>query len=101
MQHDVDKLVYDALSAANDIRQFVGEQTYDEYHANKLVRAAVERKFEIIAEALNRISRISPETTASIREFKKILAFRIWSSMGTTWYPTPWSGMSSCTSFLY
>jgi uncharacterized protein with HEPN domain len=50
--------------------------SFDEYHADKLVKAAVERKFEIIGEALNRLSRLSPATAAAIQEHAKIIAFR-------------------------
>jgi uncharacterized protein with HEPN domain len=76
MQHDIEKYVVDIAAAAMDIREFVGAMSFDEYHANKLVKAAVERKFEIIGEALGRIARMSPKTAASIREFEKIIAFR-------------------------
>ena len=76
MQHDVEKLTYDILSAAKDIQQFVGDMSFDQYHADKLVKAAVERKFEIIGEALNRLSRLSPETVSAIREHEKIISFR-------------------------
>jgi len=66
----------DILVAAQDVQQFLGTMSFDDYHANRLVKAAVERKFEIIGEALNRISRMSPETAAAIREFEKVIAFR-------------------------
>jgi uncharacterized protein with HEPN domain len=56
MQHDLEKYCIDILNAANDIQQFVGTLSFDEYHASKLVKAAVERKFEIIGEALNRVA---------------------------------------------
>ena len=40
MQHDVEKHILDILSAAKDIQQFVGAMSFDEYHANRLVKAA-------------------------------------------------------------
>lgn len=76
MQHDVEKYLIDIRSAAKDIQQFVGIMSFDEYHADKLVKAAVERKFEIIGEALNRIDRLSTATAHSIRDHEKIIAFR-------------------------
>jgi uncharacterized protein with HEPN domain len=76
MQHDVEKYVVDILQAAKDIQQFVGTMSFDDYYANKLVKAAVERKFEIIGEALSRISRAAPSTATAIREYEKIIAFR-------------------------
>lgn len=76
MQHDVQKHLLDILTAAQDIQQFVGDMSYDDYHASRLVKAAVERKFEIIGEALSRVARMSPDAAATIREFEKIIAFR-------------------------
>lgn len=76
MPHDVAKHLLDILAAANDVQQFVGMMTFDEYHANRLVKAAVERKFEIIGEAMGRIARSFPATASAIREHDKIIAFR-------------------------
>jgi uncharacterized protein with HEPN domain len=76
MQHDVEKHLLDILTAARDVQQFVGAKTFDEYHADRLVKAAVERKFEVIGEALNRVARLSPDVASAIREHEKIIAFR-------------------------
>jgi uncharacterized protein with HEPN domain len=76
MQHDVEKFVADILEAAKDVQLFVGEMSFDEYHADKLTKAAVERKFEIIGEALGRLARQSPEIARNIRDHEKIIAFR-------------------------
>ena len=76
MQHDVDKLIFDIRTAAHDIQQFVTGLSFDEYHANKLVKAAVERKFEVIGEAMNRLANLSPDVAATIREHEKIISFR-------------------------
>lgn len=76
MQRDIEKHLVDILIAARDVQQFVGDKSFDEYHADRMLKAAVERKFEVIGEALTRVGRMSPETTATIREFQKIIAFR-------------------------
>jgi uncharacterized protein with HEPN domain len=76
MPHDVEKHLLDILAAAKDVQQFVENMRFDEYHANKLLKAAVERKFEIIGEALNRLARLSPDTAAAIGEHQNIIAFR-------------------------
>jgi uncharacterized protein with HEPN domain len=93
MQHDAEKFALDIFTAATDIQDFVGTMTFDEYHRNKLVKAAVERKFEIIGEALNRLVRLSPETASAVREYEKIIAFRNIVSTGTTSSPIRWFGM--------
>ena len=51
-------------------------RTFLEYHADPMLRSAVERQFEIIGEALRRLSKEDPEVAARIREHQRIIAFR-------------------------
>jgi uncharacterized protein with HEPN domain len=76
MQRDPRAFLWDVREAATAIQKFVTGMTADEYVVNDLVQAAVERKFEIIGEALNQLSKIKPELTASIPELPQIVAFR-------------------------
>ena len=76
MQYDTEKYLVDILEAARDITEFSDRMSYDEYIASKLVKAAVERKFEIIGEAMSRLSKAAPATAEQIHEFEKIIAFR-------------------------
>jgi uncharacterized protein with HEPN domain len=46
------------------------------YNANPLVRSAVERQFEIIGEALNRLSKLSPELVSRVPDLPEIVRFR-------------------------
>jgi uncharacterized protein with HEPN domain len=46
------------------------------YAESELIHSAVERKFEIIGEALNAISKFEPELVAQIPEYRRIIAFR-------------------------
>ena len=41
-----------------------------------MLQAAVERKFEIIGEALNRIDRSNPSLLEQISDYKRIIGFR-------------------------
>ena len=50
--------IYDALQAANAIEAFVVGQGYADYQESALLRSAVERQFEIIGEALNRLKQL-------------------------------------------
>jgi uncharacterized protein with HEPN domain len=76
MHRDVEKHLVDILEAARDVQGFVGDKSFDEYRSDRMLKAAVERKFEIIGEALTRVARLSSETAAAIREYQKIIAFR-------------------------
>jgi uncharacterized protein with HEPN domain len=49
-------LLWDMLDAATKIRQFVSGKTNDEYGADELLQAGVERKLEIIGEAARKVS---------------------------------------------
>ncbi len=51
-------------------------KSLDDYRSDALLRAAVERHFEIIGEAMGRISRHDPETAACVGDFARIIAFR-------------------------
>ena len=49
---------------------------FADYCADAKTRLAVERAFEIMGEALNRIGKIEPAVLASIREHRSIVSFR-------------------------
>jgi uncharacterized protein with HEPN domain len=46
------------------------------YERTELVTAAVERKFEIIGEALSQMLKAAPETAERIPDLRQIIAFR-------------------------
>lgn len=77
MQHDVEKYLVDVLEAAKDISDFSGGISFDEYRNSKLVKAAVERKFEIIGEAMNRISKEAPALLNKSENLERLLRFGI------------------------
>lgn len=76
MSPDPRAFLWDALEAARAIGTFIEGQTEASYLADALRRAAVERKCEIIGEALNRLARSSPDLAAQIPETARIVAFR-------------------------
>lgn len=59
MRPERDDLAYlqDMLEAANDAADFVRGRSFEDYLANTMLRAAVERKVEIIGEACRHVSR--------------------------------------------
>jgi len=76
MVDDIFKHLHDAREAAGAIFRFVSGKTFDDYERDDLLRSGIERKFEIIGEALNRIRRDDPAMLDQIREHRSIVSFR-------------------------
>lgn len=55
-------LMVDVMEAGQSIRARCAGHSFEEYLADRWFRRAVEREFEIIGEALNRLERRSPGT---------------------------------------
>lgn len=76
MRRDPRVPLADILQAAELIGKFVGARSFAEYAADDLLRSGVERQFEIIGEALNRLHRLDPSMLDGIREHRRIIDFR-------------------------
>jgi uncharacterized protein with HEPN domain len=76
MQLEVKKCLFDILNAAKHIEQYTRGFDYADYVADGQVQAAVERKFEIIGEALNRIRKLDASVVEGISEHQRIIGFR-------------------------
>ncbi len=70
------KYLQDILDASSDIATFVRELSFEQFDSSLLVQRAVEREFEIVGEALNRISRIDEDLFDSITDARNIVGFR-------------------------
>jgi uncharacterized protein with HEPN domain len=55
MHDDTRKLLWDAQQAADRIVRFTAGKRFVDYEMDEYLRSAVERQFEIIGEALNRV----------------------------------------------
>jgi uncharacterized protein with HEPN domain len=75
-QHDPRAFLWDVAEAARAIEGFIAGLDEHTYSSSAMVNAAVERKFEIIGEALNQLSKLDPTLAARIPELSKIVAFR-------------------------
>ena len=76
MEHDPRAFLWDARESADAITGFIADRTMRQYLDDPMLRAAVERHFEIIGEALNRLLQASPEVAAKVPDLKQAVAFR-------------------------
>lgn len=76
MERDLKKLLYDVQEAGLAVKHFIRGNNLADYKASDLLQSAVERKFEIIGEALNRIGQIDEEALEEISDYRKIIGFR-------------------------
>ena len=76
MQRDPCAFLWDVRDAVLAIQGFVAGMDSAAYEANAMAQAAVERKFEIIGEALNQLSKFDGTLAARIPELAQIVAVR-------------------------
>lgn len=76
MQLEAKACLEDIRQASELIMSFVADKDFDCYSNDILLKSAVERQFEIVGEALNRLYKKDPELTVTIKEYQKIISFR-------------------------
>ena len=76
MERDPRAFLWDVQQAVLAIQQFIRGMDATSYADSALVRSAVERQFEIIGEALNRLSKISPDLAQKVPNLREIISFR-------------------------
>ena len=76
MQRDARAFLWDVQNAAKQIQTFLAGMDAPAYEANAMAQAAVERKFEIIGEALNQLAKLDAAMAARIPDARQIVAFR-------------------------
>ena len=103
MNDEIRKFLFDVLLASEDIRSFTEGLDFSAYLKNKMVQRAVEREFEIIGEALNRIKKVDPELLEQVSAYHRIIGFRNILSHGYDIIDENWFGMLSISiyQFLY
>ena len=69
-------LLWDVDKAAAAIEKFITGLDVESYARNELVHTAVERKFEIIGEALSQLAKHDPVLAGRIPGLREIIAFR-------------------------
>ena len=76
MRLEAKKYLFDMRQAASLLAQFTDGKQFADYDRDAMLRAAVEREFEIIGEALGKLAKLDAELAAGISEYRAIVAFR-------------------------
>ena len=76
MRLEAKKYLFDVQQAAARILEFTSGRQLEDYQSNAMLRAAVERQFEIIGEALAQLARLDENLVAQISEHRRIIDFR-------------------------
>ena len=76
MQRDPRAFLWDVRESALAIQSFTQGMDASTYAGIAMAQAAVERKFEVIGEALNQLSKLDAAIAARIPDLPQIVAFR-------------------------
>ena len=76
MNLETRKYLYDICHAAKLAKEFIVGKTLEDYERDAMLRAAVERQFEIIGEATAQLARADKRTVDCISYHQRIIAFR-------------------------
>ena len=76
MKRDRKSLLWDASNAATALGGMTAGKSFANFDNDLVLRSAVERQFEILGEALNRLDRLDAALAARIPDLRQIVAFR-------------------------
>lgn len=76
MRRESRAFLWEAHRAAQLIRRFVEGREWTDYVDDVMLRSAVERQFEVVGEALERLAGADPDTAEQIDDLARIVAFR-------------------------
>ena len=76
MHRDARAYLWDIQKAADAILTFTAGLDAQTYAETEVVHSAVERKFEIIGEALGQLSKLDPVLAHRIPDIREIISFR-------------------------
>ena len=76
MTPEARKLLEDMRDAADDVATFTARKTLETYLADRQLRRAVERSFEIVGEPLSQLRKIDEPLATGFTDYRKIISFR-------------------------
>jgi uncharacterized protein with HEPN domain len=76
MKLEVRKYLFDIERAATQLQAFIAAKTREQYLADPMMQAAVERQFEIIGEATAKLAKIDVASAGLIPDYRRLIAFR-------------------------
>ena len=76
MKLEAKKYLYDIRQAVALLNEFTAGRSFADYERDAMLRSAVERKFEIIGEALSQLAKVDRATAARISGYQRVIAFR-------------------------
>lgn len=76
MKRNPKKYLYDMLDACQFLLEVTAGKSIADYNADRVLRSAVERKLQIIGEALRQLANVAPELAQCIPEHDRIIRFR-------------------------
>jgi uncharacterized protein with HEPN domain len=75
MNDEIRKYLFDINESINSIEKYLGDKPdFNNYLSNKMLRRAIEREFEIMGEAMNKIHGLDPNIKISSK--KQIINMR-------------------------
>jgi uncharacterized protein with HEPN domain len=75
MDHEIKKYLFDILESIDSIEKYLGDEPdFMKYAANKMLRRATEREFEIIGEAMSRIEKL--DSSLNITSKRQMIGMR-------------------------
>lgn len=75
MDLEIKKYLFDIQESIDSIEKYIGDKyDFNVYNADKMLRRAVEREFEIIGEAMSRIEKL--DSTLNISSKRQIISMR-------------------------
>ena len=76
VKRSITKRLLDAIESIEAIERFTQGMSFDDYAANEMATAAVERKFEIISEALKQAAAEDPTIQQAIEVLPRVIVLR-------------------------